>query len=197
MAHGGRRRINSGRVARTPLGVHPPRCKVAGDGSVCSTRLRLALARPFANTVSKTKEVAMKFDIPTQKKQVFEMLIPIRWGDMDAMGHVNNTTYFRYLETIRIDWMRAVGAMPNPLGEGPVIVNAFCNFYKQLEYPGDVRVKMFTSDPARTTFETWGTMEMDDQPGVIYAAGGATTIWVDFPKQKAIEMPDWLRSIVS
>ncbi len=139
----------------------------------------------------------MKFEIPEQKKLVYEMVMPIRWGDMDAMGHVNNTTYFRYLETIRIDWLRAAGAMLNPLGEGPVIANAFCNFYKQLEYPGDVRVKMYTSDPGRTTFETWGTMETVDQPGVIYAAGGATTIWVDFPKQKAIDLPQWMRAMVS
>lgn len=139
----------------------------------------------------------MKFDIPDDKKLVFEAVIPIRWGDMDAMGHVNNTTYFRYLETVRIEWLRAIGGMPNPLGEGPVIVNAFCNFYKQLEYPGDVLVKMYTSDPARTTFETWATLETTDQPGVIHAAGGATTIWVDFPKQKAIELPQWMRSIVS
>ena len=27
-------------------------------------------------------------------------IIPIRWGDMDAMGHVNNTVYFRYMETV-------------------------------------------------------------------------------------------------
>jgi acyl-CoA thioester hydrolase len=40
-------------------------------------------------------------------------------------------------------------------------------------------------------------MERLDQPGVIYAAGGATTIWVDFPRQKAKELPDWLRQIVS
>ena len=37
----------------------------------------------------------MKFDIPDNKKLVFETLIPIRWGDMDAMGHVNNTTYYQ------------------------------------------------------------------------------------------------------
>ncbi len=139
----------------------------------------------------------MKFEIPELKKRVFELVIPIRWGDMDAMGHVNNTTYFRYMETIRIDWLHSIGGMPNPLGEGPVIVNAFCNFYKQLEYAGDVRIQMYTSDPARTTFETWATMEIADQPGVIYAAGGATTIWVDFPKQKAIDLPQWLRDIVS
>jgi acyl-CoA thioester hydrolase len=139
----------------------------------------------------------MKFDIPEHKKLVFELVVPIRWGDMDAMGHVNNTTYFRYLETIRIDWMRAIGAEPQPDGHGPVIVNAFCNFYKQLEYPGDVLMKMYTSDPGRTTFETWGTMELVGQPGVIHAAGGATTIWVDFPNQKAIELPDWVRAIVT
>lgn len=139
----------------------------------------------------------MKIDIPEKKKLVFEMCIAIRWGDMDAMGHVNNASYFRYLETVRIDWMHSIGCVPDPKGEGPVIVNAFCNFYKQLEYPGNVLVKMYASDPGRTTFETWGTMERVDQPGVIYAAGGATTIWVNFPTQKASTLPDWLRAIVS
>jgi acyl-CoA thioester hydrolase len=139
----------------------------------------------------------MKIDIPDKKKLVYEMRVPIRWGDMDAMGHVNNASYFRYLETVRIDWMYSIGCVPDPKGEGPVIVNAFCNFYKQLEYPGDVLVKMYASDPGRTTFETWGTMERADEPGVIYAAGGATTIWVDFPSQKAASLPDWMRSMVT
>lgn len=139
----------------------------------------------------------MRIQIPSQKKQVYQSTIPIRWGDMDAMGHVNNTTYFRYLETIRIDWMRSIGCQPDPGGQGPVIVNAFCNFYKQLEYPGDVLITMYASDPARTTFETWATMERADQPGIICAAGGATTIWVDFPSQKAVTLPEWLRAAVS
>mgnify|MGYP006347948813 FL=1 len=138
----------------------------------------------------------MKIELPDNKKLVYEMTIPIRWGDMDAMNHVNNTTYFRYLETIRIDWFRTIGCVPNPDGEGPVIVNAFCNFYRQLEYPGDVLMKMYVSDPARSTFESWGTMDRADQPGPIYAAGGATTIWVDFKAQKSAPMPDWLRRIV-
>ena len=139
----------------------------------------------------------MKYEIPEHKKLVYEMTLPIRWGDMDAMGHVNNTLYFRYLEIVRIDWLRSLSAEPNPSGHGPVIVNAFCNFYKQLEFPGDILVKMYASDPARTTFETWATMERVDQPGVIYAAGGATTIWVDFPRQKAESLPDWLRELVT
>ena len=134
----------------------------------------------------------MKIEIPEKKKLVFEMIIPIRWGDMDAMNHVNNTTYFRYLETIRIEWMRSIGCQPDPSGEGPVIVNAFCNFYKQLEFPGDVRMKLYVSDPGRSTFESWGTMERTDNPGVVYAAGGATTIWVNFPAQKSAPLPQWM-----
>jgi acyl-CoA thioester hydrolase len=138
----------------------------------------------------------MRLEIPEKKKLVHEMTVPIRWGDMDAMGHVNNTLYFRYLEIARIEWMHSIGAAPDPKGEGPVILNAFCNFYKQLEYPGDVRVKMYVSDPGRTTFESWCTLERADQPGVVYAAGGATTIWVDFPAQKSRPLPDWMRAIV-
>lgn len=136
----------------------------------------------------------MKLELPERKKLVHEMAIPIRWGDMDAMGHVNNTVYFRYLETIRIDWMRSIGCDPDPNGQGPVIVNAFCNFHRQLEYPGDVLVRLYVSDVGRSSFESWATMGRTDNPGVVYASGGATTVWVDFPNQKSSPLPDWLRA---
>lgn len=139
----------------------------------------------------------MRIVIPEQKKLVYESTIAIRWGDMDAMGHLNNGSYFRYLETVRIDWMYSIGATPSPEGQGPVIVNAFCNFYKQLEYPGNVIAKMYVSDPSRTTFESWCTLSRADDPNVVYAEGGATTIWVDFPSQKAVTMPEWMRTVVS
>ena len=35
--------------------------------------------------------------------------MPIRWGDMDAFGHVNNTVYFRYMEQVRISWFEQIG----------------------------------------------------------------------------------------
>jgi len=136
----------------------------------------------------------MRIELPQRKKLVHEMRIPIRWGDMDGMNHVNNTVYFRYLEVARIDWALSIGCPPNPDGEGIVIVNAFCNFFKQLEYPGDVLVKMYVSDAGRSSFESWGTMERPEDPGVIYAAGGATTVWVDFRAQKSMPLPAWLRA---
>ena len=138
----------------------------------------------------------MRFDLPEQMKLSHEMVIPIRWGDMDAMGHLNNASYFRFFETVRIDWFRSLGIRLDPSGEGIVIVNAFCNFIKQLEYPGDVLARHFVANPGRTSFETYVTMERTDEPGVVYASGGAQAVWVDFPRQKSMPMPDWLRTLI-
>jgi len=138
----------------------------------------------------------MRIDIPEQKKLVHEMTIPIRWGDMDVMGHVNNTVYFRYLEISRIEWLHSLGGAPDPSGQGPVIVNAFCNFIKQLEYPGDLLAKHYVASPGRSSFDTFITLERAEEPGVLYAAGGATTVWVDFPQQKSVPLPDWLRAAI-
>jgi acyl-CoA thioester hydrolase len=139
----------------------------------------------------------MRFDLPEHKKLTHQMVIPIRWGDMDAMGHVNNTLYFRYMEIVRIEWLHSLGGAPDPKGTGPVIVNAFCNFLKQLEYPGDILAKHYVAKPGRTSFETYITLERTDAPGVIYASGGAKTVWVDFPAGKSVPLPDWLRAVLA
>lgn len=139
----------------------------------------------------------MRFEIPPDKKLTYEMRIPIRWGDMDPMGHVNNTLYFRYMEIVRLEWLFEVGGPPDPQGCGPVIVNAFCNFYRQLEYPGEVLARHYVANPGRSSFDTFITLERSDAPGVIHAEGGALTVWTDFKAQKSAPMPDWLRRLVS
>jgi acyl-CoA thioester hydrolase len=139
----------------------------------------------------------MRFELPEAKKLTLEMVIPIRWGDMDAMGHVNNTIYFRYMEIVRIEWLYRVGGPPNPDGDGAVIVNAFCNFIKQLEYPGDVLAKHYVANPGHSSFDTFITLERTDAPGVIYASGGAKTVWVNFPSQKSVPLPEAMRALIA
>ena len=135
----------------------------------------------------------MRFHVPEKKKLVYEMAIPIRWGDMDAMGHINNTLYFRYMETARIDWCSSLNIMPEQSKQGIVIVNAYCTFRQQLRYPGDVRVKMYVTDVGRSSFGTYVTMERSDAPGPIWADGGAKMVWIDYTTNKSLPMPDWLR----
>ena len=139
----------------------------------------------------------LRFTLPEQKKFVHEIVIPLRWGDMDAMGHINNTVYFRYFEIARLDWIFRVGGSTDLSGQGPVIVNAFCNFLRQLEFPGDVLARHYVTNPGRSSFDTYVTLERTDDPGVVYAEGGSKTVWTDFKAQKSAPMPDWLRQLVS
>ena len=134
----------------------------------------------------------MRFDLPDDKTFVHESLTPIRWGDMDAMGHVNNAVYFRYMEIARIDWLQAIGAAPNPRGEGPVIVNAFCNFLRQVSYPGELRLRHYAGRPGRSSLDTYITIERSDEPGVLQATGGATLVWFDAQAQKSAPLPERL-----
>ena len=142
--------------------------------------------------------MAMRFVLPEEKKLVHEMTIPIRWGDMDAMGHVNNTLYFRFMEVVRLDWLYRIGASVDPAsGQGTLIVNAFCNFIRQLEYPGDVRARHYVANVGRSSFDTFVTLERTDEPGVVYAEGGATTVWTDYAARKSAPLPDWFRAHLS
>ena len=140
----------------------------------------------------------MRFELPQDKKLVHEMVVPIRWGDMDAMGHVNNTVYLRFFEIVRLDWMYGLGRRVDAgAGEGPVIVNAFVNFLRQLEFPGDVRLRHYVANPGRTSLDTFVTVERTDEPGSLYAEGGARMVWTDYTQRKSKPLPDWFRAIVS
>ncbi|MBK6471816.1 MAG: acyl-CoA thioesterase [Betaproteobacteria bacterium] len=136
----------------------------------------------------------MRFELPAEKKLVHEMVVPLRWGEMDSLGHVNNTVYFRYMEIVRLDWIFKIGGRTDPTGQGLLIVNAFCNFLRQLDFPGNVRVTMFVAKPGRSSFESYHTLERTDEPGVICAEGGARIVWADYPAKKSVPLPDWLRA---
>lgn len=130
------------------------------------------------------------------KKLVHVLRMPIRWGDMDAMGHVNNTVYFRYLEQARIEWFTEAGFQPDPKGEGPVIVNAHCSFIRQLRYPGDIEVRTYVGPPGRSSFETIQEIRRVDAPDVLAAEGGAKVVWVNFPMEKSAPLPERVKVLL-
>lgn len=127
------------------------------------------------------------------RKLVHTTRMPMRWGDMDMMGHVNNTLYFRYLEQARIEWFVQIGCMPDPAGEGPVIVNAHCTFLRQLRYPGEIEVLTYVGPGGRSSFETIQEIRRIDQPEVLFAEGGAKVVWVNSVAEKSAPLPQWLR----
>ncbi len=139
----------------------------------------------------------MRIEVPENKKLVFETRLRIEWRDMDALGHVNNAVYFNYFEVLRIEWLAGFrGGGPDPTGTGPVIANTFCNFLKQLQYPGELLGRLYAANPGHSSFDTYMTLERADRPGVIHAAGGATVVWVDFSRGKSVPLPDAVRRAI-
>lgn len=127
---------------------------------------------------------------------VYELEMPIRWGDMDAMGHVNNAVYFRYMEQLRLDWFGVMGFVPDPSREGPLIVNASCTFLRELKYPGTVLARQYVGTIGRSSFETYADMLRTDDPGTVYAQGAAKVVWVDYPKRKSAPLPEPVRQAI-
>ena len=130
-------------------------------------------------------------------KLVHTELMPIRWGDMDAMMHVNNTVYFRYMEQARISWMEtwgsAGGAVSANEAEGPVIANAACRFKRPLKYPGSIEVRLFAGQIGRSSLPTYYEIRRTDDPATVYATGDALFVWISNVTGKPAAFPDRLR----
>ncbi|KWR87164.1 acyl-CoA thioesterase [Cupriavidus sp. IDO] len=130
-------------------------------------------------------------------KHVYTVLMPIRWGDMDAMGHVNNTVYFQYLEQARIEWFASLGrGGKDARGQGPVIINAHMTFLRQLRYPGDIECRVYAGQLGRTSFETRMEIRRTDLPDVVWAEGGAKVVWCDYTQEKSVPVPPEIRAII-
>ena len=129
----------------------------------------------------------------TQKKWVHTTLIPIRWGDMDAYGHVNNTVYFRYMEQARVEWIEAMQVPVRPGGDGPVIINASCTFLVPMTYPGEVEVKTYVGAMGRSSCQTYVDMCID---GTVYAEGAAKVVWMNTQTGKSVPLPEHVRAML-
>ena len=136
----------------------------------------------------------MRTPIPEEKTFAHESIIPIRWGDMDAFGHVNNAVYFRYIEQARIDWLDSLGLKFAQDEQGVVVVNAFCNFIKPVKYPADLIIKTYITNPTRVGLDTFNVMSLVGDPETVRATSGATIVWVDCRTQKAASWPPELKA---
>jgi acyl-CoA thioester hydrolase len=126
------------------------------------------------------------------RKLVHVERIAIRWGDMDAMGHVNNTVYFRFMEQARIAWFE--GLVPRGAAwrdTGIVIANASCNFKRAMSYPGTVDVNVYIGAPGGSSVATFYELVMEGQ---VYADGAATVVFVDMERQKPVRIPEPIRT---
>ena len=130
-----------------------------------------------------------------QAKLIYTTRMPVRWGDMDAYNHVNNTVYFRYLEQTRVEWLEQIGCRVSPDEPiGPVIINAACTFFAPVNYPATVVIKMYAGAPGRSSVMTWYELFVEGEDRV-YCEGSAKTVWMDTRTGKSAPIPDVVRAL--
>lgn len=125
--------------------------------------------------------------------------LPIQWGDMDSIGHVNNAIYFRYVESGRIAYFRAIEATPEHGlfdGEGPILADIQCSFIGQLRYPSTIDIGTRTTRIGTKSFEIQAAIfvQGEDAPA---ATSRAVVVWFDYANQRTAPIPDALRQRIT
>jgi len=123
----------------------------------------------------------------------FSCEMPVRWGDMDAYGHVNNTLYFRYFEEARFMWMLEKG-VPLKADTHPVVVTIGCTFLRPIFHPETLRIDVFISEPGRSSFMVKYKVYTASQPDAPAAEGYSKVVWVSSMDGRSVVLPDLVRA---
>lgn len=76
-------------------------------------------------------------------------LCPMRWGDMDAFGHINNTAHLSYLEQARVEvfFTRASGLGVDGLASGIVVAEHTIRYRAPIPYgPRPLRIELWVGE---------------------------------------------------
>jgi acyl-CoA thioester hydrolase len=118
----------------------------------------------------------------------------VRWGDMDARGHVNNTIYLRYFESSRIALFRALNLYEEPtdVRVGPILSFQSCKYKAPLTYPDTIYVgaKIETIEGSKIIIKHSMVSKKQNR---IVAEGEAHIIWYDYEHQKRASISEKLK----
>jgi acyl-CoA thioester hydrolase len=133
-------------------------------------------------------------DADAPRRHVFDC--PLRWGDMDAFGHVNNVVYLRYLEQARVDWMfiTAKEAGVEQFSLGTVVARHEIDYKAPLVYRAEpVRIETWVTEIRAASF-TVAYEVRDDK--ALYALASTVLVPYDLaharPRRLSREERDYL-----
>lgn len=66
------------------------------------------------------------------------------WSEMDQFGHINNVSYFKFIQASRVNYWELTGlaASFSETKIGPILLSTGCQFIKPLHYPGNIIVEV-------------------------------------------------------
>ncbi|MGQ3892490.1 acyl-CoA thioesterase [Legionella sp. CNM-4043-24] len=129
----------------------------------------------------------------TEKSYIHQKTFDIAWGDMDALGHVNNARYLDYFQEARINWLANVGiVMTEEIG--PVVIHVACTYLKPVVYPATLTIKSWCSAIGNSSFSIEHDLFQGEQ---MMAQGVSKIVWVNYKKGQSVPFPQGLRDVLT
>jgi acyl-CoA thioester hydrolase len=124
--------------------------------------------------------------------------LQVRWGDMDALGHVNNAVFLTYLETARLNYVQTLGLRDGRADRpGLILAKIVIEFKTPLFAADDVHVFTRVTRLGGRSFETEQVIARLKAGRLDTAAQAATTVVVyDYAAGKSTPIPDEWRALV-
>jgi acyl-CoA thioester hydrolase len=120
----------------------------------------------------------------------------IRWRDLDAFNHVNNSTFLTYLEEARLQWLAGIGGTWIDEARAPVIAATQVNFRNQLQWPGEIVVELFRERVGTTSLTIAHRIAGTDGTRVV-SDGHVVLVWIDPRSGRPVALPDAVRHACS
>jgi acyl-CoA thioester hydrolase len=123
-------------------------------------------------------------------KQVHRTDIQVRFGDTDALGHVNNASFASFAELARLDFLKRFGGSVRSL----ILASLYIDFRRQVAFTDEVYVE--------TVVEKLGTSSVT-LAQTVFANGEraadmrSTVVYFDYSNNKSRPLTDEMRAAVA
>lgn len=119
----------------------------------------------------------------------------VRFGDLDAMRHLNNVVFLRYFETARIAFMRELfpqhdPAHPEATKSGLIFAECHINYRAPVHFDEDVAIVCAIGEIRRSAFQVRFEMRVEER---LAADGYGWLVGFDYEAQRSAPLPAPLR----
>jgi acyl-CoA thioester hydrolase len=124
---------------------------------------------------------------------LFTAEIAVRWRDLDAFNHVNNSNYLTYLEEARLQWLSHV---PGPWFDDhamPVMAAVQLNYRRPIEWPARLHVELFCERLGSSSLTVGHRILDAEDTDRLYSDGHVVMVWMDPATGKPVPLPEAIR----
>ena len=127
---------------------------------------------------------------------IFTAAIAVRWRDLDAFNHVNNSTYLTYLEESRLQWMLSMGDVFDPAST-PVLAASELNYRRPITWPAQLQVQLLCERAGNSSITVAHRIVDAADTGQLYCDGRVVMVWIDPQTGKSVPLPPGVRGAAS